>query len=288
MIERRGRVAVGICAHALLMAGSLAATPLDAAAQANNGRIGFNMGLDTGHAYFFRGIRQERDGVILQPYADASILLFDGGDGVNSIGLTVGQWNSFHSSGRGTTTGPHTWYESDIFTGFTFGLVNWEAGVTYTAYMSPSHSFDTVQEIGIHLSLDDTGVTMLPLPLQPHLALAIELNGQADGGASEGAYFELGIEPGLDLAGGSLSLAVPLTLGMSLNNYYEDGGLINDSFGYLDLGLVLGMPLNVPAAYGSWELTGGAHMLLLGRYLEALNGGNQFQAIASLGLSIGY
>ena len=75
---------------------------------------------------------------------------------------------------------------------------------------------------------------------------------------------------------------------MSLNNYYEDGGLTNDAFGYLDLGLVLGMPLNVPEAYGSWELTGGAHMLLLGSYLESLNGGSQFQAIASLGLSIGY
>jgi hypothetical protein len=287
MIERR-RVAPGVCAYALVIAGCIAATPLPASAQANSGRIAFNMGLDTSHAYFFRGIRQERDGVIAQPYFDTTVMLLDGGDGLNSIAFTVGQWNSFHSSGRGTTTGPHTWYESDFFTGFTLGLENWEAGVSYTAYMSPSHSFGTVQEIGISLSLDDTGVTMLPLLLHPHLALAVEVHGQADGGASEGAYFELGIEPGLDLAEGSLSLTVPLTLGMSLNNYYEDGGLTNDTFGYLDLGLVLRMPLNVPESFGSWELTGGAHMLLLGRYLESLNGGNQFQAIGSVGLSIGY
>jgi hypothetical protein len=287
MIERR-RVAPGVYAYALVIAGCIAATPLPASAQANSGRIAFNMGLDTSHAYFFRGIRQERDGVIAQPYFDTTVMLLDGGDGLNSIAFTVGQWNSFHSSGRGTTTGPHTWYESDFFTGFTLGLENWEAGVSYTAYMSPSHSFGTVQEIGISLSLDDTGVTMLPLLLHPHLALAVEVHGQADGGASEGAYFELGIEPGLDLAEGSLSLTVPLTLGMSLNNYYEDGGLTNDTFGYLDLGLVLGVPLNVPESFGSWELTGGAHMLLLGRYLESLNGGNQFQAIGSVGLSIGY
>jgi hypothetical protein len=287
MIERR-RVAPGVCAYALVIAGCVAATPLPASAQANSGRIAFNMGLDTSHAYFFRGIRQERDGVIVQPYFDTTVMLLEGGDGLNSIAFTVGQWNSFHSSGRGTTTGPHTWYESDFFTGFTLGLENWEAGVSYTAYMSPSHSFGTVQEIGISLSLDDTGVTMLPLLLHPHLALAVEVHGQADGGASEGAYFELGIEPGLDLAEGSLSLTVPLTLGMSLNNYYEDGGLTNDTFGYLDLGLVLGVPLNVPESFGSWELTGGAHMLLLGRYLESLNGGNQFQAIGSVGLSIGY
>jgi hypothetical protein len=287
MIERR-RVAPGVYAYALVIAGCIAATPLPASAQANSGRIAFNMGLDTSHAYFFRGIRQERDGVIVQPYFDTTVMLLEGGDGLNSIAFTVGQWNSFHSSGRGTTTGPHTWYESDFFTGFTLGLENWEAGVSYTAYMSPSHSFGTVQEIGISLSLDDTGVTMLPLLLHPHLALAVEVHGQADGGASEGAYFELGIEPGLDLAEGSLSLTVPLTLGMSLNNYYEDGGLTNDTFGYLDLGLVLGVPLNVPESFGSWELTGGAHMLLLGRYLESLNGGNQFQAIGSVGLSIGY
>ena len=287
MIERR-RVAPGVYAYALAIAGCVAATPLPASAQANSGRIAFNMGLDTSHAYFFRGIRQERDGVIVQPYFDTTVMLLDGGDGLNSIAFTVGQWNSFHSSGRGTTTGPHTWYESDFFTSFTLGLENWEAGVSYTAYMSPSHSFGTVQEIGISLSLDDTGVTMLPLLLHPHLALAVEVHGQADGGASEGAYFELGIEPGLDLAEGSLSLTVPLTLGMSLNNYYEDGGLTNDTFGYLDLSLVLGMPLNVPESFGSWELTGGAHMLLLGRYLESLNGGNQFQAIGSVGLSIGY
>jgi hypothetical protein len=210
MIERR-RVAPGVYAYALVIAGCVAATPLPASAQANSGRIAFNMGLDTSHAYFFRGIRQERDGVIAQPYFDTTVMLLDGGDGLNSIAFTVGQWNSFHSSGRGTTTGPHTWYESDFFTGFTLGLENWEAGVSYTAYMSPSHSFGTVQEIGISLSLDDTGVTMLPLLLHPHLALAVEVHGQADGGASEGAYFELGIEPGLDLAEGSLSLTVPLT-----------------------------------------------------------------------------
>lgn len=287
MIEGR-RVAVGSCAYALVIAGLVAAAPDAASAQGNSGRIAFNMGLDASQAYFFRGIRQEGNGVIVQPYFDATFSLLEGGYGLNSIGFTVGQWNSIHSTGRGTTTGPHTWYESDFFTGFTFGLENWEAGVSYTTYMSPSHAFAAVQEMGVTLALDDTGVTMLPLPLHPHFALAIELNGQADGGASEGAYMELGIEPGLDLAGGSLSISVPLTAGMSLNNYYEDGGLTNDAFGYLDLGLVLGVPLNVPESYGGWELTGGVHMLLLGHYLETLNDGRQYEAVASLGLSIGY
>ena len=286
MIERRG-VAVAACAYAVAAAGLTATTPHDARAQMNDGRIAFNMGLDASHAYFFRGIRQERAGIIVQPYFDATFSLLEDG-GRNSIGLTVGQWNSVHSSAPVAPAGPYAWYESDFITGLRFGLANWEAGLTYTAYTSPSRSFGTVQEVGITLSLDDTGVTMLPLPLQPHLAIAIELQGQADGGAGEGAYFELGIEPGVDLAGGAAAVAVPLTLGMSLHNYYEDGGPTDDVFGYLDLGIVLGIPLNVPESYGAWELTGGAHLLLLGRYLEFVNGGNQLQAIGSVGLSIGY
>lgn len=286
MLERRGAPAA--CAYALAIAGLAAVASRDASAQANDGRIAVNMGLDTSHAYFFRGIRQERAGVVVQPYFDATFLLVEGGRDGDSIGFTAGQWNSLHSSGRGTSTGPHTWYESDFVTGLTFGLANWEAGVSYTAYTSPSHSFGTVQEVGVTLALDDTGVTMLPLPLSPHVALAIELNGQADGGASEGTYAEIGVEPGFDLPVGSLALSFPLTLGASLNNYYEDGGLVDDAFGFLDFGLLLTVPLNVPESYGSWELAAGAHALLLGDYLESLNGGRGSQVIGSVAFSIGY
>lgn len=286
MMGRRS-VAAGVCA---LVIAAVAAAPRAASAQANSGRIAFNTGIDGSHAYFFRGIRQERYGVILQPYFDLTATLLDGGgmSGSRSLELTFGQWNSVHSSGPVTLSGPGSWYESDLFAGFVLGLANWDVGLSYTSYMSPNHSFGTVQELGINLSLDDVGVTRLPLPLQPHVAVAIELSGQADGGASEGSYLELGVAPGMDLAGGAASVAVPVTLGMSLSNYYEDGAFYDDSFGFLDLGVVFGVPLRVPEAYGSWELSAGAHMLLLGGYLESLNSGEQFQTIASFGLSIGY
>ena len=124
--------------------------------------------------------------------------------------------------------------------------------------------------------------------LAPRVGIAIELSGQADGGASEGAYLELGVEPGLQLLEGGASVGFPVTLGMSLNNYYEDGAGFNDTFGYFDVGAVGSFPLGLPESVGSWELTGGVHLLALGNYLEAINDGDQFQVVGSFGFSIGY
>lgn len=285
MVLRRGGAArMWTCAALLFCVHALGPRP--ALAQANDGSVSFTMGLDGSHAYFFRGIRQQATGVILQPYIDATFTLFDGGEGLNSVALTLGQWNSVHSSGKSLEQGPGTWYESDFYAGFTFGLENWEAGLTYTSYLSPNHSFGTVQELALSLSMDDSA--LLPVPLSPHLGIAIEMSGQADGGAAEGVYLELGVEPGLDLAVSNVSIGFPATLGLSLNHYYEDGAGINDTLGYVDVGAVATVPLEVPESFGAWQFSAGVHLLRLGRYLEMLNGGEQLQMIASGGLSIAY
>ena len=78
------------------------------------------------------------------------------------------------------------------------------------------------------------------------------------------------------------------TVSASLNNYYEDGAGFNDTFGYFDVGAVGSFPLGLPESVGSWELTGGVHLLALGNYLEAINDGDQFQVVGSFGFSIGY
>ena len=285
MVLRRGGAA-RMRACAVLLFCVYALGPRPALAQSNDGKLSFTMGLDGSHAYFFRGIKQERTGIVLQPYADATFTLFDGGDGLNSVALTLGQWNSFHSSAASLPSGPRMWYESDYFAGFTFGLENWEAGVTYTSYLSPNHSFGTVQEIGLNLSMDDSAV--FPLPLSPYLGIAIEVSGQADGGASEGVYLELGVEPAFDVAVGGVSVGFPATLGLSLTNYYEDGDAIDDTIGYVDVGAVATLPLAVPESFGAWDFSGGVHLLRLGRYLEMLNDGASLQIVASFGISVAY
>ena len=147
----------------------------------------------------------------MQPYADVSVnLLAADSESLSTLTVTVGQWNSLHSGPSGAQNEDRTtamWYESDFFTGITVGTDALTAGITYTSYLSPNDSFGTVQEVSLALSLDDSD--RLLVPLQPHLGLAVELSGQADGGSAEGTYFELGVEPGLDLVPDRISIWLP-------------------------------------------------------------------------------
>ena len=259
-------------------------------AQSGEGRLSFSMGIDTSNAYFFRGIKQERSGVVVQPYADVSAdLLSADSESLSMLTLTVGQWSSLHSGPSGAGTPDRMtamWYESDFFTGLTVGTDALTAGVTYTSYLSPNGSFGTVQEVSLALSLDDSD--RLRIPLQPHVGLAVELSGQADGGQSEGTYFELGIEPGINLIADRASIGFPATVGLSLNHYYEDGADLNDVFGYFDLGAVASLRLGMPESAGTWTISGGVHLLALGDYLKVLNDGDALQAVGSVGVNIAY
>ena len=216
--------------------------------------------------------------------------LFEGDVALNSITFTIGQWNSLHtgpSGNGGDAENVASWYESDFYTGFGFGVDNWDFGVAYTAYLSPNASFGTVKELALNMTVDDSAL-LGSLALSPHGLLAIELNGQADGGAGEGVYLELGVEPGLSLNGTPVSVSFPVTLGMSLTDYYEKTPGNDALFGYVDLGLVASVPLPVPASYGAWEVSGGIHLLSLGDTLKAFNDGDEFQAVGTFGFNIAY
>ena len=70
-------------------------------AQSNNGKVSVSTGADFSHAYFFRGIVQERSGIVAQPYMDMTFSLFEGTEGLNSVAFTIGQWNSLHTGPTG-------------------------------------------------------------------------------------------------------------------------------------------------------------------------------------------
>lgn len=285
-----------LCAFALVVFSGLATG--SAYAQPNTGKVTFTTGVDFTHAYFFRGIKQEREGFITQPYADINFNVYsdDDGSGLNGVTFSLGQWHSLHSgpSGKG---GPAEnvapWYEADFFTGFALEIDNWEAGLTYTSYMSPNDSFGTVQELSLGLSMDDSEL-FWRFAMNPHVLLAIEMNGQADGGDSEGVYLEFGVEPEVELIEDMVDVTFPVTLGLSLSNYYENGiGVssplgFSDTFGYFDIGAAIVVPLEMPENYGSWDVVGGIHFLKLGSYLEKLNESDGLQVIGSVGVSIGY
>jgi hypothetical protein len=124
----------------------------------------------------------------------------------------------------------------------------------------------------------------------PSAAIAFETHNSAFG-PEEGIYLELGIAPTfMFFADGTfkdLSIATPVTVGLSIDDYYETA-TDNDTFGFVSAGLVGSMPLPVPADYGAWTLSAGVQVLFLGDNLEALNNGDDTEIIGTLSLGVSY
>jgi hypothetical protein len=156
--------------------------------------------------------------------------------------------------------------------------------VTYTAYASPNGLFGTVKELSFKLTVDDSGL-LGAAAVKPYMVLAQELDGQADGGANEGTYLELGIGPGLPLS--RASLTVPIKVGLSLSDYYE-GADGDDAFGFFSVAGVVTVPFtSAPTKFGSWNIHGGVEFLMLGDRNEAVFGDSS-HVIGSIGIGLSY
>ena len=174
------------------------------------------------------------------------------------------------------------WYETDFYVSGGFGFADaWSVDVTYTAYMSPNQSFGTVKEVSFGVAYDD-GL------IGPYATLAVEADGQADGGLNEGTYLELGIEPGLAIPNSEVELSFPVAVGMSMSDYFE-GPNGNETFGFFNVGAIVSVPLAIPAQYGAWEVSGGINLLVFGDALKSINGTtDDVEPVGVFGLSLGY
>ena len=281
--ERRHNIGWGVVAAVLL--GGASAGPALAQDGGNNGAVSVAAGIDFSNAYYFRGIIQETEGFIAQPFLEAGITLFEGDGGLQSVSVASGLWNSLHSgpSGSDGPGDPAMWYETDYYASLGLGFAEgWSADLTYTAYMSPNGTFGTVRELSTGIAYEDE------LGLAPYANFAFELDGQADGGSNEGTYFEFGVGPGIDLPDSPISLSFPVAIGLSLSDYYETGDT-SDSFGFFQFGLAAGIPLPTPPEYGSWDLSIGANFITFGDALKSLNGADDgFEPVVVIGLSLGY
>jgi hypothetical protein len=260
-----------------------------------------HMGLDIKSQYFFRGLLQENQGLIVQPRIGLGYALYEGdGDGtVRSMDLKFGLWNSLHDGPTGGAGG--IWYESNFYLGVDAHLgERLKAGVSYVVYDTPNGtaSFSKggapVEEFVFTFDYDDRGMWFESIDsgLRPSLVLAFETDGQRDvaAGGHIGIYAGLGIAPSFvigQLGEGDLTLTLPATLGLSLRDYYERaGGGNNDFFGYLDIGADLSAPLKfLPARMGPWEGEVGLHLLVLGDNQRARNNGDTSELILSAGFS---
>lgn len=238
----------------------------------NPGALTFAGGVDVPTIYFFRGIRQEVDPALsMWPFGDIGLSLFSGDGGVKSIGVNFGVWNSLQTGSSGSD-GPsgRLHYREDFYATLALGFGGGVSlGTTFTAYTSPNAMFDTVKEISFKMSQGSR--------FAPYGLVAVELggddSGQADVGTNKGTYLELGVGPSLALAESKVSLAIPVTVGLSVSDYYEHpAGTGDETFGFFDIGGLVTIPLTgIPSRFGSWNIHGGADVLVFGKATEAIN-----------------
>lgn len=251
--------------------------------------------LDLPSAYFFRGIRQEDEGLIVQPSLELAWRVYESADDEApfAVDLLFGTWHSFHRGPTGARGGGDAWYEADLFTGASIAFdERWNLAVQWARFGNPNATWTSMEECTIGLSFDDCGSFGADFAgLQPSLVFAAELAGQGDGGSARGTYLQLGVEPSLELTGEDaaqpFTLSIPFAIGLGLDSYYErpsDGA--DRRFGFADLGAVISTP--VPFLRGAWETSVGVHALWLGAATEEMNGGDVFQWIASFGVSAAF
>ena len=249
-------------------------------------------GVDVTNQYSFRGIRQNTEEVSIWPYVDFGGTVMSGDGGLKTVTLNAGTWNAFHTQISDFTNldgdvSSNKWYESDIYAtlglGFGGGVT---LGTTYTSYTSPGNWFGHVKEIALKLSLDDSA-KLGKGALKPYGLVAFELdeNG-ADGVGSQGIYIELGVAPGY--AGAKASVAFPVKVGLSGNDYYEFGTGEDSTFGYFSAAGIVTVPMGA-----HFNVHGGVEIQTFGDNVKAYNaygddGDRAFATIASIGIGFSF
>jgi hypothetical protein len=254
----------------------------------NAGNITFtsNFELLPGTAYVFRGITQESDPKItMWPSGDVGFALHSSDTGaLRTVSVNTGVWNSLHtgSSGEDGPTGK-LHYEEDYYATLTLAFSKASFATTFTSYTSPNESFGTTNEIAFKLSPT--------YRYGPYVLLAQELSGGADGGPNEGTYLELGLAgPSWALRAGKFSVAVPVKLGLSLNDYYEHPVTGEDhAFGFFDIGVLVTVPISkVSSSYGSWNFHIGGDILWFGDTTKYFNNDESTKGLFSFGIGFTY
>lgn len=298
MLSMRAAWRAGVSTVAAIVLVTITAAPASAqdADGPNSGAITIAGAIDFTNAYMFRGIPQDESGVIMWPYFDLGLSLFEGDGGLTSVGVNLGTWNSLHTGDLGLD-GPadRLWYESDFYATFGLGFGGGTSvGMTYTAYTSPNGSFATVKELAVKVAVDDSEY-LGAASVSPYALVAFELDddGQADGGLAAGTYLELGVAPGFTWP--RASVAIPVKLGLSLDNYYEtlilqNGSVVSEdeTFGYFSIAGTVTVPFTeMPTRFGSWNVHGGVEYQRLGdRNAAAL--GEDNQVIGTVGIGFSY
>jgi hypothetical protein len=214
---------------------------------------------DFTNAYFFRGILQERDGFIAQPWGELYYSLYSSEDGfIRDFSIGGGVWASFHTEETLAEHGPHSLYEVDWYPVVYLEFPNSVSLTTiYYFYTSPNGAFQRVDELNLKLAWDDSE-TFGKFAMQPWINLAIETH-RTSFGDKEGVGLQMGVAPTLFEIGHDtypVTFSAPLELGLAIDDYYEEEDGDENTFGYLSFGLSASVPLAfMPESTGAWTFT---------------------------------
>jgi hypothetical protein len=197
--------------------------------------------IDLSNAYIFRGIMQEKRGLIAQPWGEVYANLYSSESGfLRDITAGVGVWLSIHSQETLAANQPTSVYEADYYP---LVSIDFAGGVNlltiYYFYDSPNGAWgEAVQELNLKLSWDDSELTRL----SPWVNVAVETFSTSLGSRS-GSAVQLGIAPTL-FEGDDFSISAGAEVGLTIDDYYEGVDAKEDTFGYANVGLGASLPIN--------------------------------------------
>jgi hypothetical protein len=288
----RGLRALAIALTLVALGSALPAAAQEGAEEEeeDGGRLSGAIALDLTNAYFFRGILNEREGVIFQPIGELYYSLISYDDGlIRDVSIGGGVWASIHSEETLAEHGPHSVYEVDWYPLISMELAGGVSVTTYYYYYtSPNGAFDRADELDVEIAWDDSEV-LGRWALQPWANLAVETQNTAFGD-EEGMGLQLGVEPTLytfEDEDYPVSFTLPLELGLGIEDYYEDESGGENFFGYFQYGLAMSVPLAfMPEGFGDWDFHAKASFISLSNTLTEANRGRSFYPIGVVGVGV--
>lgn len=248
-------------------------------------------GLSTTNRYLYRGFLVEDEGAIVQTWVELHLPVLVGHGALEQLDVGATAWASLGTGPTGTggdNEVPRAFSEVDWTLSTTARLVGgWSFTAACVWFRYPNGSADPVQEATLTVAFDD-GPRWSEAGrfrgFAPTATLGFEGQGQSDGGRHPGVYLGIGAAPRLSLSadpeGASLSFSV--TAGFSLSSYYEDAAGRDETFGYVEGGPELELPLGGPPGGPSFSLTLGVHVLLAGDHVRAFNATDEPEIVAFL------
>ena len=232
---------MSVCRKSLLALALFAALVAPRAGLAEESRFSATAQIDLSNAYIFRGIMQEKQGLIAQPWGEVYASLYSSESGfLRDVSVGFGVWMSIHSKETLAANQPSSVYETDYYP---LVSVDFAGGVNlltvYYFYDSPNGAWDeAVQELNFKLSWDDSELTRL----SPWVNVAVETYSTSLGSRS-GSGVQLGIAPTL-FEGDDFSISAGAEVGLTIDDYYEGVDANEDTFGYANVGLGASLPIN--------------------------------------------